>query len=127
MARDMTHYYVAHQSALLENVALHLNLPRTHPVFIASIVELIHALIEASILLSPFHSDVPQFSNSQRQKLMDSGMGAWVVALRCAGWKAKGCEPLLEIRGYINSHFPTGVSHIWSHELVIEQDIFNPA
>ena len=60
LTRGRIHYYVAHHASLLVVMAKVWNLPREHPTFRAAVVDLVFTLNTASLLISPFHDNLPE-------------------------------------------------------------------
>ena len=124
-ARGMTHMWVAAQAALLRIVMVFLNLPRTSTVYMVCISNLIHTLLMAGILLSPFHDELPPL-HLFYPSLSKTIMGAWMLAMDAAKWCVRGALPMIEMEGYIKSHFPSGHTPLWTHPTVISAGLHQP-
>jgi ribonuclease HI len=108
-----THYYAAHAAGLMGYMLCVWNRPRDSLVYVAATTDLINVLLATSLFISPFHDVIPDLE-SRRSVLKRSPTGRWLLMCRETGTQPKAGLPMLEKEGYIHSHFPKGIQHLWN-------------
>ena len=124
-ARGLVHLLAAHAAAIHSFMMTVWNKPRTDPLFIASITDLINTLLSHSLLISPFNSSVP-YLPYLTNSLTNTMSGRWLIAISAIGYTFLTTKVLKGINEYIMGHFPPkGKIHIWTHPKVTEAQYFN--
>jgi ribonuclease HI len=110
-----THFYASH-TASLQNYFLYVwNKPRTSIVFAAALTDLINCLLVASILVDPFHEQLPYLEH-RRSILERSATGRWLLICKESKTLINAGKPMAEMRGYIKQVMPKGITPLWSDQ-----------